>query len=125
MRFAIVLGVLVAVVVPLEVNAQSTLRIGMQDDPDVLDPAQGGTFAGRIVFTAACDKLLDLDPSLAFVPQLATSWAWAPDGLSLRRCCRDRLGGVRALAGVAGWSLSVPGCHLAVVGQFGTGRIKS
>jgi len=98
MRVGIVLGVLVAVVVPLEVNAQSTLRIGMQDDPDVLDPAQGGTFAGRIVFTTACDKLIDLDPSLAFVPQLATSWAWAPDGLSLTLTLRD---GVRFQDGAA------------------------
>jgi len=93
-----VLGVLLAIVVPLEVNAQGTLRIGMQDDPDALDPAQGGTFAGRIVFTAACDKLIDVDPSLAFVAQLATSWAWAPDGLSLTLILRD---GVRFQDGAA------------------------
>ncbi len=49
----------------------------------MLDPARSGTFAGRIVFAAACDKRIDLDPSLAFVPELATSWAWAPDGLTL------------------------------------------
>ena len=33
-------------------HASGTLRIGMQDDPDALDPARGGTFAGRIVFPA-------------------------------------------------------------------------
>jgi len=42
--------------------------------------------------------------------ELAVTKAWLRQG----RCCRDRLGGVRALAGVAGWSLSDPGCHLAL-----------
>ena len=66
MRAATVLVLLLAIALPLQVNAQGTLRVGMQDDPDVLDPARSGTFAGRIVFAAACDKLIDLDPSLAF-----------------------------------------------------------
>jgi peptide/nickel transport system substrate-binding protein len=43
-------------------QAGGTLRIGMQDDPDALDPARGGTFAGRIVFGSLCDKLVDLTP---------------------------------------------------------------
>lgn len=89
MRAAMMFVALLAIALPLQVNAQGTLRVGMQDDPDVLDPARSGTFAGRIVFAAACDKLIDLDPSLAFVPQLATSWAWAPDGLSLTLTLRD------------------------------------
>ncbi len=60
-----------------------TLRIGMQDEPDVLDPARGGTFAGRLVFASACDKLIDVDPKLAFVPQPATGWRWSEDALTL------------------------------------------
>ncbi len=60
-----------------------TLRIGMQDEPDVLDPARSGTFAGRLVFASACDKLIDVDPKLAFVPQLATGWRWSDDALTL------------------------------------------
>ena len=47
----------------------------MQDDPDALDPARGGTFAGRIVFVSLCDKLVDLGPDLQFAPQLATAWS--------------------------------------------------
>jgi len=35
-----------------------------------------------------------------------------------RRCCRDRLGSTRALAGVASSSLSDPGCHLAFQAGF-------
>jgi peptide/nickel transport system substrate-binding protein len=61
----------------------ASLRIGMQEDPDVLDPAQGGTFVGRIVFAAVCDKLVDIDAQLNIVPQLATRWEWGGDGKSL------------------------------------------
>jgi peptide/nickel transport system substrate-binding protein len=63
-----------------------TLRIGLQEDPDQLDPAQGATFVGRIVFAALCDKLIDVDANLNYRPQLATAWAWSQDGkvLSLK-----------------------------------------
>src|SRR3546814_12226076 len=60
-----------------------TLRIGLADDPDVLDPHQSRTFVGRIVYTALCDKLIDIDPELNFVPQLATEWSWSEDGKAL------------------------------------------
>src|SRR5689334_12663766 len=64
--------------------AAQTLRIGLQEDPDRLDPAQGGTFVGRIVFAALCDKLIDIDAKLGYLPQLATEWAWENDGKALR-----------------------------------------
>ncbi len=60
-----------------------TLRIGLAEDPDVLDPTLARTFVGRIVFSALCDKLFDIDEKLAIVPQLATSYEWAPDGKAL------------------------------------------
>mgnify|MGYP003694575343 CR=1 FL=1 len=42
------------------VSAQAaTLRVGLQDDPDALDPALSGTYTGRFVFAALCDKLVD------------------------------------------------------------------
>ncbi|GES42249.1 peptide ABC transporter substrate-binding protein [Rhizobium dioscoreae] len=59
------------------------LKIGLQDDADVLDPAQSRTFVGRVVYTALCDKLVDVTPDLQFVPQLATSWKWSADGKQL------------------------------------------
>lgn len=59
------------------------LRIGLQGDPDVLDPAVGGSFLDRVVFAGLCDKLVDIDRNLAYVPQLATEWAWSADGLTL------------------------------------------
>jgi peptide/nickel transport system substrate-binding protein len=63
--------------------AQSTLRIGLQDDPDVLDPARARTFVGRIVFASLCDKLVDITPDLKIVPQLAESWSTSADGKTL------------------------------------------
>ncbi|ANN76983.1 ABC transporter substrate-binding protein [Bordetella flabilis] len=63
--------------------AQSTLRIGLQDDPDVLDPARARTFVGRIVFASLCDKLVDITPDLKIVPQLAVSWSTSADGKTL------------------------------------------
>jgi peptide/nickel transport system substrate-binding protein len=63
-------------------NAQ-TLRIGLAEDPDVLDPSMARTFVGRIVFAGLCDKLFDLDEKLNVVPQLATSYEWSGDNKSL------------------------------------------
>src|SRR5215208_4149036 len=60
-----------------------TLRIGMQADPATLDPAQSASFVDRVALAAVCDKLIDLDAKLSFVPQLATEWSWADDGLAL------------------------------------------
>src|SRR5271167_5253425 len=57
-------------------HAQTTLRIGLADDPDILDPTLGRTYVGRIVFAALCDKLVDIGPELEIVPQLATEWQW-------------------------------------------------
>ena len=64
------------------VNGQ-TLRIGLAEDPDVLDPTRARTFVGRIVFAGLCDKLFDLDEKLNIVPQLATSYKWSADNKSL------------------------------------------
>jgi len=60
-----------------------TLRIGLAEDPDILDPTMARTFVGRIVFSALCDKLFDLDEKLNIVPMLATSHEWSADNKSL------------------------------------------
>ena len=59
------------------------LRIGLQADPSTLDPAQSAAFVDRVVMAAVCDKLIEVDAKLAYVPQLATEWSLAADGLSL------------------------------------------
>ena len=60
--------------------AQTTLRIGLAEDPDVLDPTLARTYVGRIVFAALCDKLFDIDDKLNIVPQLALSHDTSGDG---------------------------------------------
>ena len=60
-----------------------TLRIGLAEDPDVLDPTLARSFVGRVVFAALCDKLLDIDEKLNIVPQLATSYEWSADNKAL------------------------------------------
>ena len=65
------------------------LKIGLQDDADVLDPAQSRSFVGRIVYTAMCDKLVDVSPDLKIVPQLATEWKWSADGKELTMKLRE------------------------------------
>ncbi len=55
-------------------------RIGLQEDPDILDPHEARTFVGRIVFNALCDKLIDTDAKLEFVPRLATRWTISDEG---------------------------------------------
>ncbi|MDB5874462.1 MAG: transporter substrate-binding protein [Ramlibacter sp.] len=64
-------------------TSAQTLRIGLAEDPDVLDPSLARTFVGRIVFASLCDKLVDIDEKLNIVPQLATSWQWSPDSKAL------------------------------------------
>ena len=61
-------------------SAQSTLRIGLAEDPDVLDPTLARTYVGRIVFAALCDKLFDIDEKLNVVGQLALSQQTSADG---------------------------------------------
>src|SRR3954465_3430280 len=60
--------------------AQSTLRIGLAEDPDILDPSLARTYVGRIVFASICDKLFDIDANLKVVPQLALSNETSEDG---------------------------------------------
>ena len=60
--------------------AQTNLRIGLAEDPDVLDPTLARTYVGRIVFSSICDKLFDIDEKLNVVPQLALSHEESADG---------------------------------------------
>src|SRR3954467_8859065 len=64
-------------------GAQTTLRIGLAEDPDVLDPSFSRTYVGRIVFSAFCDKLFDIDEKLTIVPQLALSYENSADGKAM------------------------------------------
>src|SRR5204863_7456360 len=76
-------ALLLAAAVCLPAHAQKSLRIGLAEDPDVLDPTLARTFVGRIVFAGLCDKLFDLDEKLNIVPQLATGYEWSKDSKAL------------------------------------------
>src|SRR6201998_7634 len=72
--------VLLLVSMGVGVHAETTLRIGLAEDPDILDPTLARTYVGRIVFSAVCDKLFDIDEKLNIVPQLALSYETSTDG---------------------------------------------
>ncbi|CDN57216.1 Dipeptide-binding protein (plasmid) [Neorhizobium galegae bv. officinalis bv. officinalis str. HAMBI 1141] len=63
--------------------AQSVLKIGLQDDPDTLDPVSNWSFVGRHVLQSLCDKIVDIDTEGKIVPMLATSWEWNADSTAL------------------------------------------
>ena len=82
MRFTKVLaGIVLGIVVSAApAFAQTTLRIGLAEDPDNLDPTTAGSYVGRIVLAGLCDKLFDIDEDLKVVPQLALSHETSADG---------------------------------------------
>ena len=82
------LAALALTLVAATASAQ-TLRIGLREDPDVLDPTLARTYVGRIVFASLCDKLFDIDEKLAIVPQLATGFEWGEGNTALLIRLRD------------------------------------
>jgi peptide/nickel transport system substrate-binding protein len=79
-RLACVVAALGCLAVPAWADS---LKIGLRDDPDTLDPVLSRSFVGRIVMASFCDKLFDISPSLEIVPQLATGSSWSADGKEL------------------------------------------
>ena len=75
--------VLLALMCPGAGNATTILRIGLQSDPDHLDPTIPRGWATTQVLNAICDKLIDVTPDLRYVPQLATEWSWSDDNKTL------------------------------------------
>jgi len=71
------LAALTAFVPCAQAQQGATLRIGMRDDPDILDPTFSRTYVGTVVMTTLCDKLFDFDAKLNIVPRLATGYEWA------------------------------------------------
>jgi len=89
---AVVKSLVLAMVISfanVSAHAAQILNIGISGDPGPLDPARSSSFIDRDVFAALCDKLIDTDPDMHFVPQLATSWEWSADGLALTLHLRE------------------------------------
>ncbi|GAC1343846.1 MAG: ABC transporter substrate-binding protein [Acetobacteraceae bacterium] len=76
---------LLACLLAASAASAQTLRVGMRDDPDVLDPTFSRTYVGTLVMTSMCDKLFDFDAKQALVPVLATGYEWVnPTTLLIR-----------------------------------------
>jgi peptide/nickel transport system substrate-binding protein len=98
--------------------AQTTVRIGLAEDPDILDPTLARTYVGRIVFASLCDKLFDIDEKLNVVPQLALGYETAADGLSVTIKLRPNVkfhDGEQFNADAAKYSLDR---HMTMAGSF-------
>jgi peptide/nickel transport system substrate-binding protein len=78
-RRALIAFSLVGSMLMAEASAAQILRIGLAEDPDVLDPTLSRTFVSGVVRAALCDKLFDIGMELEIVPQLATKWEWTDD----------------------------------------------
>ena len=125
MKKRIAAAALAAAVAGLAFAAQAqTLRIGLAEDPDALDPTTARTFVGRIVFASLCDKLFDINEKLEIVPQLATGHQWSADGKQLTIRLRDGVlfhDGERMDAAAVKYSLER---HLRMQGSFRRAEIS-
>jgi peptide/nickel transport system substrate-binding protein len=100
------------------------LRIGLREDPDIMDPSLARTFVGRIVFAAVCDKLFDINERLEIVPQLATGHSW-DNPTTLRITLRPGVkfhDGEAMDAEAVRYSLNR---HLTIQGSFRRGEINA
>lgn len=123
MKRLLLAAVAASVLAVSSVSAQ-TLRIGLREDPDILDPTLARTYVGRIVFASLCDKLFDIDKDLNIVPQLATGFKW-DDGRTLTITLREGVkfhDGETMDANAVAYSLNR---HLTMQGSFRRGEINA
>src|SRR5919107_1928863 len=121
-RFAVTAA---ALLLSFQASAQTTLRIGLAEDPDILDPTMARTYVGRIVFASFCDKLFDIDEKINIVPQLALSHETSADGKEVTIKLRPRVkchDGEPFNAEAAKFSLDR---HLSMKGSFRKPEIAS
>jgi peptide/nickel transport system substrate-binding protein len=75
---ALSLGLLIALsgsaAVAANIKDGGELRAALTGEPDVLDPATSSIYTGAQVYEGIFSKLIDMDTSGKFVPDLATSW---------------------------------------------------
>jgi peptide/nickel transport system substrate-binding protein len=70
---AALVGAVAAHVQPQAWAQAATLRVGLNQDIDTLDPTLSQSYASRVVLTQLCERLYDLDANAVPVPQLAAS----------------------------------------------------
>jgi peptide/nickel transport system substrate-binding protein len=105
--------------------AQTQVRIGLAEDPDVLDPTLARTYVGRIVFASLCDKLFEINDKLELVPMLALGHETSADGKTVTLKLRP---GVKFHDGEAMDAEAVKFSlerHLTMAGSFRKSEISS
>jgi peptide/nickel transport system substrate-binding protein len=81
MLASLVVAVIALGLAPAAVDAQKKqLVVGLNQDPDILDPTLARTYVGRIVFAHICEKLYEIDDKLVIQPQLAAELPQYADG---------------------------------------------
>jgi peptide/nickel transport system substrate-binding protein len=76
-----VLAAAVLALGPVAADAQKKqVVVGLNQDPDILDPTLARTYVGRIVFSHLCEKLYEIDEKLQIYPQLAADMPQVSDG---------------------------------------------
>ncbi|MFD1911050.1 ABC transporter substrate-binding protein [Halodurantibacterium flavum] len=83
MRITTMMTTLLGTVALGSMVAAADLRIGLNEDPDSLDPAQSRTFVSSLVYESLCDRLFNTNVDMEIIPELATDWSWSDDGLTL------------------------------------------
>ena len=77
----VLLSVVAVLLVPGAADAQKKqIVVGLNQDPDILDPTLARTYVGRIVFSHICEKLYEIDEKLQIHPQLAADMPQYADG---------------------------------------------
>ena len=74
---ALSIGLMIAVAgsaAMADIKDGGDLRAALTGEPDVLDPATSSIYTGAQVYEGIFSKLIDIDASGKFVPDLATSW---------------------------------------------------
>lgn len=89
MRTTHLLGSIAALAVLGTPALASQMRIGLNEDPDSLDPAQSRTFVSSLVYEQLCDRLVNVNQNMEIIPELATDWSWSDDGMELVLTLRD------------------------------------
>lgn len=83
MRRITLMAALLATVSAGSVAVAQDMRIGLNEDPDSLDPAVSRTFVSSLVYESLCDRLFNTNTDMEIIPELATGWTWSEDGLTL------------------------------------------
>ena len=60
---------------PVTIKDGGNLRAALTGEPDVLDPAKSSIYTGAQVYEGIFSKLIDVDATGQFVPDLASSWS--------------------------------------------------